>query len=260
MRLTCDASDGEPVRAWVRRPDALRVETLDGRVLHAQPGTSLASGATPDGESTLDGHDPDRRTLRAPVWWTDPTTPRPRRDRDGLVVEPMRWADALPVDDAMWVNYRWVAMLNPRELADGQDGSPALAIESLVAGVRKGRATLLATVRPLLGYDPRCGCCPLLPSCESEMAEGDPEPMGPFADAHWVALDLATGVCVAAHQIGGPHDGAGFSVTIEAVGDAYDNDWFASPAVPARGRFGRAATRERPLGAVPGLAPPDGSG
>ncbi len=260
MRLTHDEGDGRPVRAWIRRPDSLRVETPDGHLLHASPGDRV-----PPGYSVLTVADPSEDGVRPlaaeleppqPVWWTDPDAPRPRLDPQGLVVEPMSWQAALSVDDAMWVNYRWVAMLNPRELADGQDGAPAVAVDSLSAGVRHGRPTLFATVRPLPGYDPRCGCCPLLPSRESEIAEGARDPHGPFAEAHRVALDIATGVCVAAHEVGGPRHGAGFDVVIEAVDEEYEDQRFTpTPESELRGRFDPNGSLVRPEDAVPGVAP-----
>lgn len=263
MRLTHDDGEGRPVRAWIRRPDSLRVETLNGAVLDARPGDPRPAGHAvfsvgidgplPESYTEADvvtdpSLSPTTESLRDAAeaaltepdggsdevrWWTDPDAPRPARDADGLVIDPIGWQDSVTVDDAMWTNYRWVAMLNPRELADGVEGAPAVAVDQLSAGIRAGRPTLFATVRPLTGYDPRCGCCPLLPSLESQVADGVTNPRGPFADAHRVAVDLATGVCVAAHEVGGPRDGAGFEVHIEAVDEEYGDDLF-TPTVESR--------------------------
>ena len=250
MRITHEDGEGPPVRAWIRRPDSLRVETLGGEVLEARPGDSApagsavlmvgAQGSMPESYTDATLRDAAETALTDPDhpgtgvrWWTDPLVEPPARDADGLVIDPIGWQDSVAVDDAMWTNYRWVAMLNPRELADGVDGSPAVAVDQLSAGIRDGRPTLFATVRPLTGYDPRCGCCPLLPSLQSQVADGVVNSRGPFADAHRVAVDLATGVCVAAHEIGGPRDGAGFEVHIEAVDEEYGDDLFA-PTVQSR--------------------------
>ena len=99
----------------------------------------------------------------------------------------------------------------------------------------------------------------MLPSRESEIAEGARDPRGPFADAHRVALDIATGVCVAAHEIGGPRDGAGFDVVIEAVDEDYEDQRF-TPTTESelRGRFDPNGSLVRPEDAVPGVAPSAG--
>lgn len=234
----------EPVRAWIRRPQAMRVETLDGQLLQADEGTPA-----PTNVSVFLVGDRDRRGVHteAPgvVWWTDAAAPAPRRRSDGLVAEPVHLPMHVVLDDPMWQDYRWVAMLNPRELADDHDGGPALEVDSIEEADRHGRRTLWATVRPRDGYDARCSCCPLLPCREAALAEGFPDSAGPFADAHLVALDVATGICVSTQELGGPNDGRGFEVTIEAVDEPMSDALFAE-RLPPHGRLARLRDRLGP--------------
>jgi hypothetical protein len=232
-----------PVRAWIRRPQAMRVETLDGQLLQAGAGTHAPTNVSVflvgDGDPTGQPEPP------GVMWWTDPAAPVPPRRSDGLVGEPVHLPLHVVIDDPMWQSYRWVAMLNPRELADDHEGGPAVHVDSVEEADRHGRRTLWATVRPRDGYDARCSCCPLLPSRAAALAEGFPDPDGPFADAHLVALDVATGICVSTRELGGPDDGRGFEVTIEAVDEPMPDALFAE-RVPERGPLARLRDRLGP--------------
>lgn len=235
VRFTHDDQDLPPVRAWIRRPQAMRVETLDGHLLQADPGQPFPVHVALFAIGADDQADMPQR----PVWWTHPMATRPPLGPDGLVHEPRRPAFGTVFDDPMWQNYRWVAMLDPVELADDSDGRPAVDIDDLLVGQRHGRLTVSATVRPRDGYDPRCSCCPLLPSRPAALAEGFPDPDGPFADAHRVALDAATGICVSAREIGGPRDGRGFEIVLEAVDEPMPDGLFTRrrPPVPTLQRL-----------------------
>jgi len=256
VRFTHEDGQLEPVRAWVRRPQAVRIERLDGQLLHAEPGVSspTAGGLSVSRLAGAPAGAPEADEPATPVWWTDRAAPGPARDIEGLVVEPLRLPPWVWVDDAMWQTYRWVAMLNPRELADSVDGTSAVEVDASVEGVRHSRTTLWATVRPREGYDPRCSCCPLLPCREAVLAEGVGDPDGSFADAHRVALDVATGVCVSTREVGGPAPGRGFDVLIEAVDEPVPDDWFTPPPRASGdegGGLGWVAWDD----AVPGVAP-----
>jgi hypothetical protein len=218
----------DPVRAWIRRPHAIRVETLDGQLLRADPGQPAPTGVMlmSIGESDADGPRPEPPSI---VWWTDPSAPVPPRRADGLVAGPVTLPPHVELDDEMWQSYRWVAMLNPRELADDHEGGPAADAADIGEADRHGRRTLWATLRPREGYDARCSCCPLLPSRPAALAEGYPDPDGPFAEAHLVGLDVATGICVSTRELGGPNDGRGFEVVIEAVDEPMPDDLFTPP-------------------------------
>lgn len=153
----------EPVRAWLRRPDRLRVETLDGELLQVihERGTSAALFGPGGGRTVTYPWPADGP---APVW-------RP----DGLVaVRPER----LSYDAPMYQSYDWVAMLDPVELADGRApgtgevaGSPGLEVETVTEVEHGGRPAWEALVRTTPHYEPRCGCCPLLRSPEVDEQE-----------------------------------------------------------------------------------------
>jgi hypothetical protein len=191
------------VRGWVGRPDRLRVEELDGTVLFAgrQPGP-------------------------APGF---PASGPPMLDDDGFVSTPRGWPERFPYDAPMWQDYRWVAMLDPVELADGegQDGElgPPVVVDALRSVEHHGRPAWEAVLRTTPFYEPRCSCCPLLLSADSdalETAGGVPSilertPGLRFADAHRVRLDLGTGVCVFTAEIGGDRPGEGHDLRIEEV-------------------------------------------
>lgn len=194
------------VRGWVGRPDRLRVEELDGTVLFAgrQPGPP--PGYSPAGPPVLDA--------------------------DGFVSTPRLWPERFPYDAPMWQDYRWVAMLDPVELADGEDHAgevgPPVVVDTLEAVEHHGRPAWEAVVRTTPLYEPRCTCCPLLLSRDSdakETAGGVPSilermPGLRFADAHRVRLDVGTGVCVSTAEIGGDRPGEGHDLWIEEVDGA----------------------------------------
>lgn len=218
------------MRAWVRRPNLLRVEALDGRVLTAGRekhgwGMVYAAGSADRGQ---------------------PVPPRPYAmdltpvyDAEGLVEVRPEGADA---DDPMYQSYDWVAMLDPVELADG------VAFDEVREVDHHGRTAWEVLARPGPGYDPRCSCCPLLPCEESERLEaegggltmGEAEPDLVFAEAHRVRLDVATGVCVLTEEIGGSHAGRGHDVAIEAVDEPMADELFKRPP---RGLLARLRSR-----------------
>jgi hypothetical protein len=200
---------GRDVRAWLRRPDALRVEDLDGQVLQSEMGaaTKTVGLLTPDGSREL--------PLRPA------SSVAPVLDADGLVRErPSGWG--IDDDDPMFQDYAWVAMLDPVELADGDDGRPGTTLEQLCTVEHHGREAWEAVVLPTSSYAPRCSCCPLLLSEVSERRlgiEGGPVQDIPFAfaDAYVVRLDVGTGVCVHVQQLGGDQHGWTDDVHIELV-------------------------------------------
>ena len=94
------------MRAWVARPDALRVERLEGALLVADnepPRPGSRALLTTGGGQVLP--DPPPAADTAPVY-----------DEDGLVAERPR---EVRYDDPMFQSYHWVAMLDPVEQADG---------------------------------------------------------------------------------------------------------------------------------------------
>ena len=169
----------------LQRPGRLLVRTADGeehRVVD-RPGSNRAIGVAVVVESDLD---PD-------------AVP-------GLAPEPPGPAyDVAFDDDPMWVNYRWVAALNPVEL------SHDVAVDRLRVEEVHGRPVWRADLRALPGYSPRCGgnCCELLWSevgrvCEvDDPAEAYHPPGFDYPDHYDVALDVQTGVVVRCLPVGG---------------------------------------------------------
>ncbi|MBB3663387.1 MULTISPECIES: hypothetical protein [Prauserella salsuginis group] len=210
------------VRAAVRRPGRLRVESLDGAVLQRQADPDVAEPPAVE----LDDH--------------------------GLL---SRAPDQVPAvrfdfEPPMYQDYHWVAMLDPYELADGWDdeGTPAPGTEilDLTAVEHHGRPAWQARLRTTRYYDPRCGCCPLLYSAESEAAENhEPAPGTVFADAYLVRLDVATGVCVFSEDVGGTRSGQGHDVVIEGVDEDMPDELFGKPRSHAH-RFRAYRTADGP--------------
>ena len=83
----------------------------------------------------------------------------------------------------------------------------------------------------------RCSCCALLDSEVADRLEYDEEgsPFVPgrgYPQAHDVALDVATGICVEIHAVGGPTPGLVHDVRILAVDEPYGDELFVE-----RGRW-----------------------
>jgi hypothetical protein len=199
-------SEVDEVEAWVRRPGALLVRTAGGH-------EEYVSGV-PYAMSEV------RSTLREEAGLPEP--PGPAYRPDGLVAErPAGYA--FEHGDPMWENYTWTAMLDPDEL------SHHVAVETLRAEPRAGRETWVARVRPEDGYDPRCGCCPLLWSEISVRQEyaGEPDRIEQFAaqgypESYDVALDVRTGVVISLEPVGGGRTDLGFSLEIHQVDEDLD--------------------------------------
>lgn len=179
--------------AWLARPDRLLVSDVHGAGRH----DGWPYGSSADWER----------------WWPTDVTPILRAD--GLVAarpdDPrIRWGDP------MYENYAWVAMLDPVEL------SHDVEILDVRSGRRFGRPTWEARMRPGEGYDPRCGCCPLLCSEIADRNEygdrsRDWQPTATYPEAHEVALDLETGVAVRVENLGGDRPGVSHEVEILEV-------------------------------------------
>lgn len=226
------------VRAWIRRPDALRVEELDGRLVEASvrtPGPATAALT-----AAVDAAPPPAGDRAVPPRPAQPVqeAPRPQGTPDGIGWPISRRRPEAP----FFQDYHWVAMLDPYELAVGADletgaEPPPLAFEEVGDVAHHGRPALQALVRTLPGYDPRCDCCPLLPGLHSETRSveagggrvSDQHPGWEHAEAHVVRLDVGTGICVYTEQVGGSWHGRGHDVVVEAVDEDLPDDMFVSP-------------------------------
>jgi hypothetical protein len=227
----------DTVRAWLRRPDALRVETIGGALVQVVRERRQEVGVLSIGG----GH-----SERVP-WPGDAAAPTPEFRPDGLVAARPSTRE-LSYDAPMYQDYFWVAMLDPVELADGQDfetgdvAGPALTVEDVAEVDHFGRAAWEAVVRPTDVYEPRCGCCPLLRTRRIALLEyAGTDRVGPpadFPDAFRVRLDVGTAVCVLTEEIGGSSPGAGHQVRIEAVDEPMDDALFRDRRRLPRPRFG----------------------
>ena len=198
------ADDHQEVEAWLRRPGRLLVRrqghrdfTVDDR---ARAGTGSRAirflfGATP-------GTTPPTLPEPTPGRW--PHEVQPARRPDGLVEKRPSEVE-VEYDDPMYQSYDWVALLDPVEL------SHHTTLTDLREEDRLGRRTWWARARAEEGYEPRCGCCPLLWSFISDRDENayqdDLEPWSPspgtvYPEAYDVALDVETGVAVERSPIG----------------------------------------------------------
>lgn len=222
LRFTEGRAPGgrDTLRAWLRRPDALRVETVEGALLQVvrerRPSVGILS---------IDAG----RTMHLP-WAGDRGAAVPELRPDGLVATRPS-TSALAYDAPMYQDYFWVAMLDPVELADGgdwndPDAGPALDVDAVIEVDHLGRPAWEAVVRPTEEYEPRCGCCPLLRTRRIDILEYGAEMLDEYPDAFRVRLDVGTGVCVLTEHIGGLTPGAGHRVDIEAVDEPMDDDLF----------------------------------
>ena len=222
--------EAEQLRAWLRRPDALRVETAAGALVQVVREPRQQVGVlTRDGGYTRD------------LPWPG-TAEAPALRSDGLVAERPR---DVSYDAPMFEDYRWVAMLDPAELADGRDkdsgepARPALIVDDLTEVEHAGRPAWEAVVRATAAYEPRCGCCPLLRTRAIDLLEYRDHPhlvLPAYPEAYRVRLDVGTGVCVFTEEIGGLSPGAGHDLRIEAVDEPMADELFVEPR---RGWFRR---------------------
>ncbi len=217
------------VRAHLRRPHDLRVETLDGELLDVvgpedrSPPALLVRRTTwlERGRARL-RRDPRPQVDDGDAWDTDQD---PGFDDDGLVTS-RPWGRH-EADDPMWDNYTFVAALDPLELSDAEGTALGTRVAELSPVDHHGRLAWEAIVHPTDTYHPRCPCCSLLlaPTSFSDVGE-EPDPALVWPDAHRVRLDTATGVCVLVEQVGGSRAGTGHELVIEAVDDPMPDHLF----------------------------------
>lgn len=194
-----DAAPREPVRAWVRRPSELRVETLDGVPLYTA--TSL--------ERSRD----DFYVASTPSsWLLAPSLVAPVFTDSGLVERRPEAAYGDPV----FGGGRWQAILDPVELAGDAPVPPYLperrpcTVDDVTVGTHHGRRVRGAVVTPGSAYAPTTPGHPLAPARTR------------------VLLDERTGVCVRSEVLEGPSAGTGHDLRIEAVDDYFIDDLFTS--------------------------------
>lgn len=186
------------MKCWVRRPGALRAETMDGVLL----ASTTAINATKDSLFISGNRKP---------WLLPPSLVNPVRDEDGFVV---RRPEALYGEPALGSG-RFAAALDPVELA----GERPVPLESPFANVAEvsdiaelmhhGRPVLEAILTPNSSYVPHFPDAPLL-----------------FPGRTAVRIDLQTAVCVASQALDGDAAGSGHWIEILGVNEYMLDDLF----------------------------------
>lgn len=186
------------MNCWVRRPGALRVETLEGKLL---------ASTTKINESRdslfISGH-------RKP-WLLPPSLVNPVKDDYGFVV---RRPEALYGEPA-YGSGRAAASLDPVELA-GEKPVPLEApfanvaeIEDIAVVSHHGREAVEAVLTPNTSYAPVFADAPLL-----------------FPGRTAVRIDVQTGICVASQSLDGDTAGAGHAMVLHGVDEYMLDDLF----------------------------------
>lgn len=189
----------EPVRAWVRRPDGLRVEALEGAPLYTA-GTREQS------------RDDFYVASTSTSWLLAPQLVAPVYTDSGLVERRPEAAYGDPV----FGGGRWQAILDPVELAGDAPVPPYLperrpcTVEDVSTGTHHGRRVRGAVVVPGHAYVPTTPGHPLAPARTR------------------VLLDERTAICVRSEVLEGPLAGTGHDLRVEAVDEDLIDDLFAS--------------------------------
>lgn len=193
-----DAAPLERVNAWLRRPDALRVESAEGQLLYSTTGIN-------------DSRDAFYVTGARASWLLPPRLVQPVYDDAGLV----RRRPEARYGDPVFGDGRWAAMLDPVELAGNAPApielpfSSVAEIHELREAVHEGRRAWEAVVSPNASYRAAVAEQPLLAPGRS-----------------LVVIDAETSVCVHVHRLEGPDRGAGRTIRILGVDEYMLDDLF----------------------------------
>jgi hypothetical protein len=198
------AADPDPagapglVRAWLRRPGALRLETADGLVLHSTTGIN-------------DSRDGFYVQSTRKSWLLPPQLVTPVYDDGGLV----RRRPEAAYGEPGFGNGRFAAALDPVELAGNAPvplefpNSNAVELGTIAEVDHEGRAALETTVIPNAGYRP---ADPAAPLCRQGRT--------------LLRIDAGTGVCVASRWLEDTSAGYGHWLRILAVDEYMLDDLF----------------------------------
>ncbi|XAS64975.1 hypothetical protein VUN84_04680 [Micrococcaceae bacterium Sec5.8] len=201
------ASSPDLVRAWLRRPGALRLESADGLVLHSTTGIN-------------DSRDVFYVRSTRKTWLLPPHLVTPVYDDRGLV----RRRPEAAYGEPGFGNGRFAAALDPVELAGNAPvplefpRSNAVELDTITEVMHEGRPALETTVTPNPGYRPSDPGAPL---CRPGRTV--------------VRIDAGTGVCVASRWLdGGPDEeqpGYGHWLRILAVEEYMLDDLFLAESM-----------------------------
>ncbi|MCU1512658.1 MAG: hypothetical protein JWO34_2498 [Arthrobacter sp.] len=197
------ASAPDLVRAWLRRPGALRLETAERLVLHSTTGIN-------------DSRDGFYVSSTRKSWLLPPQLVTPVYDDGGLV----RRRPEAAYGEPCFGNGRFGAALDPVELAGNAPvplefpNSNAVEIGAISEVDHEGRPALEATVSPNAGYRP---AYPDAPLCRPGRT--------------LVRIDAGTGVCVASRWLEGGTDSYGHWMRILAVDEYMLDDLFLAESM-----------------------------
>lgn len=191
---TSEDGESDPLRAWVRRPAALRVETLGGVLLHSSTGNE--NGA----------HSGTHKS-----WLVAPQLVTPVYNEAGYVHRRPKAA----YGDPAFGDPRWSAMLDPVELA-GDAPVPyetpfanRVELEDITEDVYEGRRVLAATATPNISYQAFTPGRPLIGTGRTR-----------------VMVDIATAICVSTTALDGPMKGCGHRLAVSGVDEYMIDDLF----------------------------------
>jgi hypothetical protein len=186
------------VRAWLRRPNALRVESLDGQLLHSTTGIN-------------DSRDDFYISASRKSWLLPPHLVTPVYNDLGLIRRRPEAAYGEPI----FGTPRWSAMLDPVELAGNAPVpvetpySNAVEIESVEEVRHDGRRALEAVVAPNVHYKAYSPDYPLIGQGRT-----------------LVRIDWQTAVCLYSRALDGEAAGSGHSIRILGVDEYMLDDLF----------------------------------
>ncbi|HJV99267.1 MAG TPA: hypothetical protein VJ617_09255 [Arthrobacter sp.] len=191
------------VRAWLRRPGALRLETADGLVLHSTTGIN-------------DSKDGFYVSATRKSWLLPPHLVAPVYDDGGLV----RRRPEAAYGEPGFGNGRFSAALDPVELAGNAPvplefpGSNAVEIAEVRRTEQDGRQVLEAIVSPTAAYH---AADPAAPLC--------------MPGSNRVRIDLETGVCVSSQSLEDATPDYGHWLRVIAVDEYMLDDLFLAESM-----------------------------
>lgn len=191
------------VRAWLRRPGALRLETADRLVLHSTTGIN-------------DSKDGLYVSATRKSWLLPPHLVAPVYDDGGLV----RRRPEAAYGEPGFGNGRFSAALDPVELAGSAPvpiefpGTNAVEVDAVSRVDHDGRPALEASVTPSASYRP-----------------ADPAASLCLPGGNRVRIDLETGVCVASRSLETATADYGHWIRILAVDEYMLDDLFLAESM-----------------------------
>ena len=191
------------VRAWLRRPGALRLESPEGLVLHSTTGIN-------------DSRDVFYVSATRKSWLLPPSLVTPVYDGGGLV----RRRPEAAYGEPGFGNGRFSAALDPVELAGNAPvpiefpGSNALDLREVRYTEHEGRPVLEAVAVPNVAYRPTDPATPLCLPGRSRLR-----------------LDAATGVCVSSQSLEQATEEYGHWIRIIAVDEYMLDDLFLAESM-----------------------------